>query len=93
MSAVSTWPMPQSVKELQRILGFTNFYRWFIEGFSTVTAPLTDMLKGAPKHIVVTTSVEQAFAHLKSLFAWALVLKTPNPDKPFWVESTRLRYR
>lgn len=41
VAAVSNWP----VKDLQRFLGFTNFHRRFISGFSTVAAPLTDLLR------------------------------------------------
>ena len=38
VSAVTAWPIPESRKQLQRFLGFANFYRRFIRGYSTVTA-------------------------------------------------------
>lgn len=34
------------VKVLQGFLGFINFYRRFIWGFSSVAAPFMDLLKG-----------------------------------------------
>jgi len=34
------WPAPQSVKEVQRFIGFTNFYRQFMQGFSSLTLPI-----------------------------------------------------
>ncbi len=43
--------IPQPIKELQRILGFANFYRRFIKYFSLLTAPLTSMLRGKPKSL------------------------------------------
>lgn len=46
VAAVTEWV---EVKGLQRFLGFTNFYRRFIQGFSTIAAPLTDLLKGNKK--------------------------------------------
>lgn len=46
VTAVSEWSEPDSVKQLQQFLGFTNVYLCFIQGFSFVAAPLTDMLKG-----------------------------------------------
>lgn len=37
------------VKELQCFLGFTNIYRQFIHRFSSVAAPLTNLLRGGKK--------------------------------------------
>ena len=39
IEAVKQWQQPQV------FLGFANFYRRFIQGFSRITAPLTSMLK------------------------------------------------
>ena len=36
---------PQSVKDVQSFMGFANFYRRFIEGFSKIAKPLTDLTK------------------------------------------------
>lgn len=44
--AVTEWPVPRTIKHLQRFLGFTNFYRRFILNFSLVVAPLTTLLRG-----------------------------------------------
>lgn len=51
MSTVTAWPHPSTVKELQQFLGFVNFYWWFIQVFSSMAAPLTTMLKEAPKRL------------------------------------------
>ncbi|KAL0191113.1 hypothetical protein M9458_013811, partial [Cirrhinus mrigala] len=45
VNAVCNWPRPTTLKELQQFLGFANFYRSFIRGFSTVAAPLSSMVK------------------------------------------------
>lgn len=45
LHAIRDWPAPKSVKELQRFLGFANFYWHFIRDYSLITAPLTSMLK------------------------------------------------
>jgi hypothetical protein len=39
------WTPPTNVKAVQSFLGFANFYRRFIEGFSKVCKPLTDLTK------------------------------------------------
>ena len=45
IEAVKQWPEPQSVQDIQVFLGFANFYRPFIWGFSRIATPLTSMLK------------------------------------------------
>ncbi|KAF7215971.1 transcript variant X1, partial [Nothobranchius furzeri] len=41
VQAVTEWPTPTTRKQLQRFLGFANFYRRFIRNYSQTTAPLT----------------------------------------------------
>ena len=36
VAGVTEWPVLTNKKEVQSFLGFTNFYRRFIEGFSQV---------------------------------------------------------
>lgn len=45
VQAVVNWPLPATIKELQRFLGFANFYRCFIRNFSLIATPLTSMLR------------------------------------------------
>ena len=40
VSAVADWPTPDSRKKVQQFLGFANFYRRFVRGFSAIAAPL-----------------------------------------------------
>ncbi|KAI2657473.1 Transposon Tf2-11 polyprotein [Labeo rohita] len=49
--AIQDWPQPSSIKELQRFLGFSNFYRRFFKDYSSITAPLISLLRGKPKHL------------------------------------------
>ena len=86
VDAVVNWPTPTSVKELQRFLGFANFYRRFIRNFNTKAAPLTSLLKGAPKRIRWTEQAEEVFRELKEAFTSAPILTHPDPSKQFVVE-------
>jgi len=37
---ILNWPAPRSVKEVEKFIGFANFYRQFIQGFSKLTLPI-----------------------------------------------------
>ncbi|KAL0151774.1 hypothetical protein M9458_052925, partial [Cirrhinus mrigala] len=52
VNAVRNWPRPTTLKELQRFLGFANFYRRFIRGFSTVATPLSSMIKKGNSRLI-----------------------------------------
>ncbi len=86
VTAVKEWPLPLSVKELQRFLGFANFYRCFIKDFNLHTAPLTSMLRGNPKSLSWNSSSHEAFEGLKSAFSMAPSIRHPDPHAPFVVE-------
>jgi hypothetical protein len=45
ITGVAEWPTPGSKKEVQSFLGFTNFYRHFIKGFSDLAWPLFDLTR------------------------------------------------
>ncbi|KAL0173798.1 hypothetical protein M9458_029766, partial [Cirrhinus mrigala] len=86
VNAVLNWPRPTTLKELQRFLGFSNFYRHFIRNFSSVAAPLTAMVKRGASRLTWSQSALQAFDELRRRFTTAPVLHHPDPDSPFVVE-------
>jgi len=45
ISTIKDWPTPKSIRDVQVLLGFTNFYRRFIQKYANVTLPLTELLK------------------------------------------------
>ncbi|KAL0180337.1 hypothetical protein M9458_025779, partial [Cirrhinus mrigala] len=86
VSAIQEWPQPLTVKELQRFLGFSNFYRRFIKDYSSITATLTSLLRGKPKTLNWNPSAHEAFQQLKKIFSTAPLLHHPDPELPFTVE-------
>jgi hypothetical protein len=44
VKVVSKCPPPKNVTELQRFIGFSNFYQRFIDHFSGIARPLHDYL-------------------------------------------------
>ncbi|EFQ85321.1 hypothetical protein PTT_19763, partial [Pyrenophora teres f. teres 0-1] len=49
VSAIQDWLLPKTLKDVQAFLGFANFYRRFIYGFSDIAKPLTHLTRGDPK--------------------------------------------
>jgi hypothetical protein len=45
VEAITNWLPCKSVKDVQSFLGFANFYRKFIRGFSLIARPLTEQTK------------------------------------------------
>ncbi len=84
--SVVNWLQPSTLKELQRFLGFANFYRRFIRNFSTVAAPLTSMTKKGNQRLTWSHAAHQAFRTLKERFTTAPILHHPNPEQEFIVE-------
>ncbi|KAI5606732.1 hypothetical protein C0J50_7543 [Silurus asotus] len=86
VKAVWDWPIPETIKELQRFLGFANFYRRFIQGYSRIAAPLTSLLRGKARTLKWTPEAQEAFHELRRRFCDAPVLRHPDPRRPFVVE-------
>jgi len=45
LNGIRDWPIPKTVKQVRSWLGFGNFYRRFIKGFSHLAQPLNQLLK------------------------------------------------
>ncbi|XP_016396320.1 macrophage mannose receptor 1-like [Sinocyclocheilus rhinocerous] len=86
VETVLNWPIPGTVKEVQRLIGFANFYRRFITNFSSVVASLTTLTKGGGIKIHWGSEAAGAFEELKHRFTSAPILSIPDPERPFVVE-------
>jgi hypothetical protein len=86
ITAVTKWPAPTSLKELQSFLGFGNFCRRFIQNYSRLVQPLTDLLKKGRK-FMWTPEAESAFNLLKTKFTNAPILLHADPQKQFFIEA------
>lgn len=78
VSTITEWQPPATVKELQSFLGFANFYRRFIEGYSRRMKPLTNLLKKDSK-FTWGTDQEKAFNSMKHAFCSAPILRHFEP--------------
>ncbi|KAK2896137.1 hypothetical protein Q8A73_015625 [Channa argus] len=48
IEALKTWPRPQTLKELKSFLGFSGYYRRFVQDYSKIGKPLTKLTAGYP---------------------------------------------
>ncbi len=93
VQAVLDWPQPQTVKELQRFLGFANFYRRFIRNFSSVASPLTAMTKRSASRLMWSPEALRSFQELKARFTSAPILRPPRPRASIHRRGRRFQYR
>ncbi|KAJ1113169.1 hypothetical protein NDU88_001424 [Pleurodeles waltl] len=84
--AVSDWPIPKTVRDVQCFLGFANFYHRFIDHFSQTVAPITKLLR-KKEPFVWSPEADKAFSTLKEAFSTAPVLTHPDTERPFVVEA------
>jgi len=77
--------MPTSVTEVRSFHGLASFYRQFVKDFSTMAAPLTEVIK---KYVGFKGVEEQnnAFLDLKNKLCSAPVLSLPDFKKTFEIE-------
>ncbi|KAL5582147.1 hypothetical protein UlMin_014589 [Ulmus minor] len=84
--AIQEWKTPANVKELRLFLGLANYYRRFVEEYSKMAAPLTELLK---KGVTWEWAIvcEAAFQELKNAMMQDPVLALPDISKPFEVQT------
>lgn len=66
VQAVEQYPPPATKKELMRFLGLVGYYRGFCRNFSTVVAPMTDLLKAKAKYIWLLRMSKRSSVRLQS---------------------------
>jgi transposase InsO family protein len=92
VSAILNYKTPTKIKEVRQFLGMANFYSRFIENFSKIVAPISDLLKGIKNGQKVTKflwprEAEEAFNTIKSKMISAPILANPNFSLPFTVQT------
>jgi hypothetical protein len=86
VAGVAAWPTPGNKKDVQQFLGFTNFYRRFVRGFSDIARPLFDLTKKGMRWSW-GSSEDAAFQALKDAVTSDPVLILPDPSKPYRLEA------
>ena len=89
ITAMLNYPRPTNTTEVKRFMGMCGWYRRFIKNFSTICAPINDLLKGH-KHkkapILWTPEADIAFTNIKQALVSAPILSSPDFSQPFVVQ-------
>jgi transposase InsO family protein len=93
---IKNWPVPSSPEDIRKFLGFAGYYRRFVENFSKIAKPLSELMpKSASKKNKTKskssdgvqwrwdTQQQEAFDELKTRLCSQPILGFPDYDLPF----------
>jgi hypothetical protein len=72
----------QNILDIRSFLGLAGYYRRFLEGFSKISKPMTELLQMGKKFEWMLRR-EASFQELKERLTMTLVLTMPDMEKPF----------
>ena len=75
--AVKNQPKPISSSDIGSFLGLAGYYRWFVEGFSSIASPMSRLTQKKVK-FQWSDSCEKSFQELTTPLTSALVLVLPD---------------
>jgi hypothetical protein len=84
VEAVQTWPVPKIVHDVRSFLGLVNDFRPFIEHYSKIAVPLTNLTRKANARDW-TGRCQDAYDLLKQKLIEAPLLRIPDERLPYEV--------
>lgn len=88
VSAMVNFPQPKNTTEVKRFTGLCSWYRRFIPQFSTLMAPINELIKNRKKgqKIFWNPKAQKAFEDIKQALVSAPLLVSPDFSIPFIVQ-------
>ena len=77
IEVVKQWPIPTSATDIRSFLGLADYYRRFVEGFSSIASSLTRLTQKMVK-FQWSDDCEKSFTELKTRLTTAPVLTLPE---------------
>ena len=90
IEAIVNWKLPTNVSEVRSFLGLVGYYRKFVEGFSKIATPLTNLLKKDRK-FEWSDTCQHSFEELRQRLTTAPVLTLPSGNGGYVVYSDASR--
>jgi hypothetical protein len=91
IAKVKNWQPPANITEVHKFLGFTGYYRYFIQNYSRLVRPLLDLTqKATPWHW--NDNQQKSFETLRDQMCSKPVLRQPNFSKKFFVHTDASAY-
>ena len=84
-AVIKDWPVPTSVSAVRSFCGLANYFRKFLQGYSSMVAPLTNLTR-LDVRFHWTAECQQAFEAVKHALLTAPVLAMPDFSEPFEME-------
>ena len=85
IAAIINYPIPTNLKELRTFLGIAGYFRKFIQNYSIIARPLSNLTRKDIKY-EWTSECQIALDTLKEKLTTAPVLVFPDFSKPFFIE-------
>jgi len=89
VAAIQSWQVPTSMHDVRTFHGLASFHRRFIHNFSSLAAPMTNVLKGTK--FIWTSQAQKSFKGLKDKLTHVPVLALPCFEKVFEFECDASR--
>ena len=83
---IADFPVPKTRKQVRSFLGIANYYRRFIDRYSTISAPLTSLLK-KDTDFLWSSECAEAFNTLKVALSSPPILAFPDLNQDFIVTT------
>lgn len=85
VEAINKWSVPTNTKEVEKFLGFVNYHRNFIKGYSKIAKPLTGIT--GKNTFKWGQDQQEAYDILKTALQTAPVLTLPNATDQFILDT------
>ena len=86
IETIVNWKPPTNVSEICSFLGLAGYYKKFVDGFSNIATPLTNLLKKDQK-FEWSDTCQHSFEELRQRLTTALVLALPSGKGGYVVYS------